>query len=200
MLAGLIGSLLWGQLAIAPAPALPRPAFTLLSLPMLGRDAIPYPPLLRQASSPAGVYHLILTLEQDPSGGRHTAASLFETRGDRCQRVWAHTLPHSYGPRLALVNDGGTVVLLDEWINVASPRAIVVMGRTGAVEAEYGFDDIVRVTGQTRAAVVEQAAQGFWLSGQPHLERGGLRVAIPAAGGHLALNLATGELTFDSES
>lgn len=163
---------------------------------MLGRDAIPYPPLLRHEVSPAGTYHLVLTLEQDSSGSRRTTASLFETMGDRCQQVWSHRLLHSYGPRLGLVNDRGTVVLLDEWINVASPYAIVVMGPDGEVKAQHSFDDIVAVTGQSRAEVVEQAAQGFWLAGNPTLNRNGTQVSIPAAGGQLTLDLATGDLSF----
>ncbi len=175
-----------------------RPGFVLLSqsLPVLGQDAIPYPPILRHEISPAGNYHLILTLGQDEAGAQRTTASLFETLGNRCQQVWAHTLPHSYGPRLALVNDAGTVVLLDEWINVASPRAIVMMGLDGEVMAQHSFDDIVKVTGQSRAAVVDQAAQGFWLGGNPEMDRTGDRMRIPAAGGQLSLDLATGEMGF----
>ncbi|WP_430714064.1 hypothetical protein [Nodosilinea sp. AN01ver1] len=191
--------MLSGQLAIAPLPPdLPRPEPSLLSqaLPMLGRDAIPYPPLLRHDASPAGTYHLVLTLEQEAEGTRRTTASLFETRGDRCQQVWSRPLPHSYGPRLGLVNDSGTVILLDEWINVASPYAIVVMGADGEIKAQHSFDDIVTVTNQSRAEVVEQAAWGFWLSGNPELRRDGAQVSIPTAGGRLTLDLATGDLQF----
>ncbi|WP_323355083.1 hypothetical protein [Leptolyngbya sp. CCNP1308] len=173
-------------------------SFVLLSqsLPVLGQDAIPYPPILRYETSPAGNYHLILTLEPDAAGRRHTTASLFETLGDRCQQVWSQPLPHSYGPRLALVNNAGTVVLLDDWINVASPRAIVLMGIDGEVKAQQGFDEIVEVTGQSRAEVVDQATQGFWLAGTPELNRNGTQLSIPTAGGWLTLDLATGEMGF----
>ena len=199
MLGVLVGGVLWGQLAIAPVPlSLPRPNLHLLSQsqPMLGRDAIPYPPLLRHEVSPAGTYHLVLTLEQAATGTRRTTASLFEATGDRCQQVWLHALPHSYGPRLAMVNDAGTVVMLDEWINVASAYAIVVLGLDGQIVAQHSFDDIVKVTGQSRAEVVEQAAQGFWLGGSPKLDRAETHALIPAAGGQLTLDLATGELVF----
>ncbi|PSR17138.1 hypothetical protein C8255_14120 [filamentous cyanobacterium CCP3] len=199
MLGVLVGGFLSGQLAIAPMSIdLPQSRLSLLSQspPMLGRDAIPYPPLLRHEVSPGGTYHLVLTLEQEADGTRRTVASLFETMGDRCQQVWSRRLPHSYGPRLGLVNDRGTVVLLDEWINVASPYAIVVMEADGEVKAQHSFDDIVAITDGSRAEVVEQAAQGFWLSGYPELNRDGAQVSIPAAGGHLTLDLATGELDF----
>lgn len=175
------------------------PGFVLLSqqpLPVLGQDSIPYPPLLRHETSPAGNYHLVLTLGPDAAGTQRTTASLFETLGDRCQQVWSHSLPHSYGPRLALVNDAGTVVLLDEWINVASPRAIVLMGVDGTVKRQHSFDEIVAITGQSRSEVVNQAAQGFWLAGPPEMNRAGTRLSIPTAGGRLTLNLATGEMGF----
>ncbi|MGB3308246.1 MAG: hypothetical protein WBG32_03490 [Nodosilinea sp.] len=199
MLGALIGGILVGQIAIAPLPPdLPLSDLSLLSQasPMLGQDAIPYPPLLRHEVSPAGTYHLVLTLEQAAAGTRRTTASLFEMTGDRCQQIWSQPLPHSYGPRLALVTDAGTVVLLDEWINVASPYAIVVMGPDGEVEAQHSFDDIVGVTGQSRAEVVEQAAQGFWIAGEPEIANDGSQVLIPAAGGQISLDLATGELRF----
>lgn len=183
--------LAWADLAVPTG-------FVLLaqSPPVLGQDAIPYPPILRHETSPAGNYHLILTLGKDAAGRRHSTASLFEALGDRCQQVWSDILPHSYGPRLGLVNDSGTVVLLDEWINVASPYAIVLMGADGEVKAQHSFDDIVAVTDQSRAEVVEQAAQGFWLAGRPALNRSGSQVSIPAAGGQLTLDLATGDLSF----
>lgn len=176
----------------------PLPGIVLLSqsLPVLGQDAIPYPPLLRHEASPAGNYHLVLTLGTDAAGTQRTTASLFETLGDRCQQIWSHPLPHSYGPRLALVNDVGTVVLLDEWINVASPRAIVMMDLDGEVKAQHSFDDIVAIADQSRAAVVEQAAQGFWLAGTPAMNRAGTQLSIPTAGGRLTINLATGEMGF----
>ncbi|MGB3203185.1 MAG: hypothetical protein WBA99_19930, partial [Nodosilinea sp.] len=132
------GGVLGAQLAIAAVlPHLPDLSVLSQVPPMLSRDAIPYPPTLRHEVSPAGTYHLVLTLEQVASGPRRTTANLFELTGDRCQQVWSHRLPHSYGPRLALVSEGGMVVLLDEWINVASPYAIVVLGPDGAIEAQY---------------------------------------------------------------
>ncbi|PZV09264.1 MAG: hypothetical protein DCF32_02760 [Leptolyngbya sp.] len=176
------------------------PRFNLVLLsqspPVLGQDSIPHPPLLRHEPSPAGNYHLILTLRQDAAGTQRTTAGLFEILGDRCQQIWSHTLPHSYGPRLALVNDTGIVVLLDDWINVASPRAIVLMGVDGTVKRQHSFDDIVEITGQSRAAVVDQAVQGFWLGGNPELDIAGDRMTIPVAGGQLSLDLATGEIEF----
>ncbi|HSM83988.1 MAG TPA: hypothetical protein VLS96_20020 [Nodosilinea sp.] len=162
---------------------------------MLDPDALPIPPVLRHGGSPAGTYHLVLTLT-DADGQRRTVASLYEITDQLCAPLWTQPLPHSYGPRLALVNDAGLVVLLDEWINVASPYAIVVLDPRGEVMAQHGFDDIVAATGATRAEVVDRAAQGFWLGGDPEFSRAGDRLFIPAAGGRLTLDLTTGDLTF----
>jgi hypothetical protein len=192
-----VAGLLWGQLTLTPVLSKPSPEAVLLTQPqpMLGQDTIPYPPVMRHGSSPAGHYHLTLTLVEGTEI-RYTMASLFETLGDRCQLVWSRPLPHAYGPRLGLVNDSGTVVLLDEWINVASTRAVVVLGRDGEAIAEHSFDEIVEVTGESRAEVVEQAMQGFWLGGSPAMQADGSHLAIPAAGGELTLDLATGAISF----
>jgi hypothetical protein len=182
-------------LAAPPTDLTSSPVLLSQPLPMLGQDALPIPPALRHVASAAGAYHLVLTLTE-ADGQRRTVASLYEATGELCQPVWVQPLPHSYGPRLALVNDAGIVVLLDDWINVASPRAIVVMGRNGAIKAQYSFDDLVEVTGQSRAEVVDQAIQGFWLGGDPEINRAGSHAVIPAAGGQISLDLATGALDF----
>lgn len=177
--------------AVLPAALTPPPN----SLSMLGQDALPLPPVLRHTASASGAYHLVLTLTE-ADGQRSTIASLYAATDNLCQQIWSQPLPHSYGPRLAIVNDRGIVVLLDEWINVASPHAIVVLDSEGAVMAQHSFDDIVAVTRQSRAEVVEQAAQGFWLAGNPEINRAGSRLVVPAAGGLISLDLATGELDF----
>lgn len=195
----LLGWVLAGAVVASPIPsdfASLQPPFVLSrSLSMMGQDALPMPPALRHGASPAGDYHLVLTLAE-VDGRRYTTASLYEATEAVCQPVWSQPLPHSYGPRLAMVSDTGTVVLLDDWINVASPRAIVVLDRAGEVMAQHSFDDIVAATGQSRAEVVDQAAQGFWLAGNPEINRAGSHLSIPAAGGQLTLNLATGEIEF----
>jgi hypothetical protein len=183
-----------------PAIALPQDSPP-TTLTMLANDAIPRPPQLRHIPSPTGAYHLLLTASP-ARDDRSITATLFETTPDRCQRVWTRPLPQEYGPRLALVTDIGQTLLLDEWINVASAWAIVVLNSAGEVIAQYSFGDIVTVTGSTRAAVVEQAEQGFWLAGTPTLRRHSPRhgrppqVEVPTAGGTLTIDMETGQLRF----
>jgi hypothetical protein len=93
------------------------------------------------------------------------------------------------------VSDAGQTLMLDEWINVASPLAIMVLDRSGDLVAQYSFDDIVTVTGRTRADIVDQAEQGFWIAGEPFLGRN-QQAAVPAAGGTLWINLETGQIRF----
>ena len=161
---------------------------------MIAQDAIPHPPQLRHIVSPNGSYHLTLIAHLEDSFPR-TRATLSQNLPDRCQQVWAQILPQNYGPRLALVTDRGDTLLLDEWINVASPYAIVMLDASGEIVGQYSFDDIVAISGRTRASVVERAQQGFWIAGEPTLKPPNL-VEVPTAGATLAINLTTGEISF----
>lgn len=163
-------------------------------VPMLATDAIPRPPRLRHSSSPGGNYHLVMTLPAAGDGKRATA-TLYASTPDRCQPLWTQTLPQEYGPRLALVTDTGHTLLLDEWINVASPFAIVVLNLVGQTIAQHSFDDIVAATGSTRADIVAQAKQGFWIAGAPTLH-GPDQATVPTAGGTLTINLNNGRIRF----
>jgi len=161
---------------------------------MVARDAIPRPSQLRYIQSPGGHFHLVLTAVPE-AGARSVTAALYENKAEHCQLVWNQPIPQEYGPRYALVTEKGQTLFLDEWINVASPYAIVVIDKAGSTVAQYGFDDVVGVTGSPRADIVAQAQQGFWLGGEPVL-LSHHQVAVPTAGGRLTIDLKTGELEF----
>lgn len=190
MLAGWIGL---GSPAIARA--LPTDAPTALGIdPMLSEDAISLPPTRQVILSPQETYILLLQAPVDWQS-KQVTATLFEATSDRCQPVWSQTLPHEYGPRYALVNDRGQVVLLDEWINVASPYAITVISPTGDTVAQYSFDQVAAVLAVSRADLVDQAATGWWISAPPTLSRDGDTVRVAAGSDRLEINLATGALS-----
>jgi hypothetical protein len=182
---------------VAPAASDPNQPYVptaIATTVMVAQDTIPKPPQLRHSQSPDGHFHLVLTAVPE-SGARSVTAALYENQAERCQQVWRQIIPQEYGPRYALVTDNGQTLFLDEWINVASSYAIVVVDRAGSTVAQYGFDDIVMITGTTRADIVAQAQQGFWLGGEPTL-LGHDQVAVPTAGGRLTIDLDTGELAF----
>lgn len=161
---------------------------------MIAQDAIPRPPRWRHFAAPNDHYHLIVTTDID-GAAKQSTANLFASTVDRCQPVWTRVLPQEYGPRLALVSNTGHTLMVDEWINVASPYAIMVFDTSGDLLAQHGFDDIVARTGRTRADVVAQAEQGFWLAGDPVLQPTG-EVFMPTAGGRLTIQINDGEMGF----
>lgn len=161
---------------------------------MLSQDAIPRPPARQVITSPQDAYILLLQAPADWQR-KQVTATLYAATSDRCQPVWSQTLPHEYGPRYALVTDRGQVVLLDEWINVASPYAVTVLGPTGETVAQHSFDQVAAVLAVSRADLVDQAATGWWISAPPSLSRDGEMVRVAAGSDRLEINVATGELS-----
>src|SRR5689334_8370642 len=94
---------------------------------MMAQDGIDLPPAERRVASPTGAFALILkTLDNWKTP--LVTASLLRRDGSL---VWRLQLPHEHGPRRALVTDDGRVVLVDEWINVISPRALTLLAADG---------------------------------------------------------------------
>ena len=114
-------------------------------------------------------------------------------------RLWQRDLPHEYGPRFVLVSPTGQVLLLDEFINVASPYALTLLEAKGEAIAQYSFDDIKRTLGVSSAALTQQATSGWWISAPPRLSSGGAsagqRALIQTGGTTLEVDLNTGALT-----
>lgn len=110
--------------------------------------------------------------------------------------LWQKQLPHQYGPRFALVGAGGQVVLLDEYINVASSYAIALIDPTGKEIITYSFDDIQTFLQDiSRAELTRQAASGWWISNQPQLDETAQNALVETGGTTLQINLTTGELS-----
>lgn len=110
--------------------------------------------------------------------------------------LWQKQLPHQYGPRFALVGAGGQVVLLDEYINVASSYAIALIDPTGKETITYSFDDIQTFLQDiSRAELTRQAASGWWISSQPQLDQTAQHALVETGGTTLQINLTTGELS-----
>lgn len=157
-------------------------------------DWIDDPPQTRAISSPDGLYelHLELTAANEPMA-RKVVASL-RRPGDESP-VWQQELPHELGPRFALVNDDGQVVLFDEWINILSPLAIMVVGEDGQELARYGVDAIVELLAVERRDLVSQAQHGPWRGSIPALSPTGDAAHVMAAGRELSINLGSARLS-----
>jgi len=110
--------------------------------------------------------------------------------------IWQKELPHQYGPRFSLVTSEGQVVLLDEYINVASPHAIALISTTGDTTSTYSFDDIQAFLKDiSRADFTRQAASGWWISSPPQLDEPEQNALVQTGGTTLQINLTTGDLS-----
>src|SRR5262245_9840853 len=87
-------------------------------------DRITLPPASREFTSPSGKFVLVVSTKDSWKSPRATG-ELFSAGANRTL-LWSRELPQEYGPRFALVNDQGTVLMLDEWINVNTRYAILV--------------------------------------------------------------------------
>ena len=157
-------------------------------------DRILLPPLTREASSPGGRFHLTIQAVDGWKSPR-ARAELREDEGASAKLLWSLHLPHEQGPRRALISDQGEVILVDEWINVASRRALTLIGTNGKVRASYSAEEIFAVLAVPLREVTAHAKLGIWLAAEPVFSRDGRAVLFQGGGRHLALRLDDGKLS-----
>lgn len=177
-------------------------------LPSTGRSAAPQavapmtdrldiPPQTRSFVSPSGRYRLDLELVGPKPPWRVDARLLAVEPGGAVgtRTLWQQRLPHDGGPRLALVSDRGIVVLLDDWIRIPSPRAIMVLTGSGQVLANHSIEQVIDRVQRPPREVTEAARFGNWLSEEARLAQPAGPVLLRCAGRSLSLDLDTGRLT-----
>jgi len=154
-------------------------------------DRIDYPPTERRFSSPSHAFVLVVRTADNWKTPRPIA----ELRRAGGSVIWQHPLPHYHGPRFALVADNGAVVLVDEWINVVSRYAVILidpLGRTVAVHPAEGVFSLLAVP---RRDISAHARFGVWLSGIPAFSSDGGSVVLESDGRRIELSLKMGSLT-----
>lgn len=149
---------------------------------LVAQDRLDHPPAERTYSSPSR--HFALTLRGQEASFRTGSGKL----------IWQKILPHEQGPRDALVTNDGHTVLADEWINVASPHAIVLLDRAGGAIAHFSAEDIFRTLGVQKQVVVSKASHGVWITDGPTVTLDGKSVVFHSGGRTLTLHLADGHL------
>jgi hypothetical protein len=155
-------------------------------------DWIALPPAREEFSSPGGSFLFALTVTEKRSVGE-----LFEVRADRREFRFRRDLPHEYRPRFAAVSDEGHVLLLDEWINIASRYAVMVLDAKNEVVAEHDFHAVANALGVPGSEIVPLARHGSWLQSPPSLGPGEETATVEAAGKVLRINLRDGTLSLD---
>jgi hypothetical protein len=154
----------------------------------MAADSLRQPPV-RQTVEAAPYQLTIVASDRWQTPG--AAGELYE--GDRL--LWQQDLPHQYGPRYSLIGQQGQVLLVDEYINVASPYALTLISPDGQVTAQYSFDDIQSTLAVPRADIVRQAASGWWVSAPPTLSADGQAALIATGGTRLQVDLVTGQIS-----
>lgn len=154
-------------------------------------DRISFPAEKREFRAPGWLLQIeSLDAWQSPAA----RAQLWQT-GTETRLRWSRSLEHSYGPRDALINAQGQVLLIDEWINVSSKRALMLIGTEGRIIATHAYADIVAALRTTPAAVSSKAKRGPWLAGDAQLSADGRQVRIAVAGQVLLIDLQDGRLS-----
>jgi len=153
-------------------------------------DFVPFPPARRQAVSPNGRYTL-LVVSRDEWRSKRATAQLLEAG----QIVWERELPQEYGPRYFLVGNDGQAVLFDEWNNVKSRHAIVLIDSKRKLERAYPFDAVAAILEMPEHAIVERAKGGWWLEGPPRFDPTGQMVLAATGGRCLVVDLKTADLS-----
>ena len=108
--------------------------------------------------------------------------------------LWEKSLPHQYGPKFVIVSTRGNVLLLDEFINVASPHAITLIDSAGNTIARHGFKDIQTTLNVSAADLTKQATTGWWISAPPTLIESANCVTVSTGNATLGIDLTTGAM------
>lgn len=189
----IISLFLWQRLPAQNVLSRPQTA-PAAAIKTASADQLAYPP--RRQTFTTGPYRFVITATnqwQTP-----TATGTLYKAGSR---LWQSNLPHEYGPRFALVSPSGQVLLLDEFINVASPYALTLFDPAGTAIAQHSFEDVKRALGVSSADLTRQATSGWWISAPPTLQaaddspESGQRALIQTGGTTLEVDLVTGALT-----
>ncbi len=89
------------------------------------------------------------------------------------------------------------MVLFDDWINVASSRAVMVLDPSGSEVAVHGFQEVQRTAGVPGSDIVASAKFGPWMQSQPRLSPSGDLALVETGGRTLAIRMDTGVLSIN---
>lgn len=152
-----------------------------------GGDRLAHPPIRQTFTS--GTYRLVISTE-DNWKTPLTQTKLF--KGNTV--LWEKALPHQYGPKFVLMGTQGNVLLLDEFINVASPHAITLIDTKGHAIAQHSFKAIQTTLNLSTTDLTKQATTGWWISAAPTLNQLENCATVLTGGTTLSIDLETGAI------
>ncbi|NEO61066.1 MAG: hypothetical protein F6J98_11695, partial [Moorea sp. SIO4G2] len=158
-------------------------------------DRISLPPLQTEFFSPQGDFRFTVSTP-DKWKSTQGYGRLVRLMGNVSEIIWEDKLPQEYGPRYLLVGQQGEVLMLDEWINVKSKYAIVVLNPQNELIIQHDFDNVQEILDVPTSEIVQRATGGsWWLSGPPSLDESGSKAYIPTSDQVLKVDLQTGQLS-----
>jgi hypothetical protein len=156
-------------------------------------DYVPPPPVRAEYASATGKY-IFVVATSDNWQTRRSSGSLYETAKPGPRLLWTRALPHEWRPRHVVVSDAGNVLLLDEWANIASRVAVMLLSRANHVIAVHDYAAILRVLEMPAAKVARAATLGTWIQAPPAVVGDGSTVTVAAAGKVVGIDLSDGRL------
>jgi hypothetical protein len=171
---------------------------SLFSSIVMAIDRIPLPPVREEYFSPSGSYMFVVSTADDWKS-MQSSGDLFSIDGGTRKLLWSRVLPQNYRPRFVLVGNQGEVLLLDEWMNVKSPYAVVVLDNKNHVIAQYDFDAIQKILDIPEAKIVRMAKHGWWITSPPKLNASEGIALIEAAGKIVTVRLHDGRLSLKQQ-
>ena len=157
-------------------------------------DRLEHPPVRRDFASPDRRWLLVVETS-DRWKTPHPAARLIRIVQSRQEPRWTRELPQELGPREAIVANDGHVLLVDEWINVSSRLALMLLDVENRVVATHTHAAVVAALGVPLADVSVHARSGTWLTSGPVLSADGQSALVTAGGRTLAIRFADGRLS-----
>ena len=97
-----------------------------------------------------------------------------------------------------MVNDEGQVLLVDEWINVKSRRALTLIDHQNHVVAEHAYEALQATLGVPGPEIVRLSRHGYWLQAAPRLDQAGGHALLQGGGKLLSVDMTTGALSLAS--
>lgn len=94
-----------------------------------------------------------------------------------------------------MVANSGAVALIDEWINIPSKHALMLVSALGTTLAHYPLDELITTLGVSRRTITEHNKLGVWLSRMPVFNSHESTLMLAAGGRGLSLDMASGRLT-----
>ena len=157
-------------------------------------DRITLPDTKREFHSSSGRFNFVVSTRDGWKSLRGTG-DLFSVNGPTTKLLWSRELPQQFGPRFALVNDLGTVLMLDEWININSQYAVLLIDRDNRTVKQHSADAIQAAIQVPTNEIVRMAKHGWWITAPPSVNSSGDAARVKTAGKILTIRFSDGQLS-----